>query len=137
MTCPWIPTAANSHVVIGLPRVALVLRVRGHVFCMALIQVDDLVHPGRGQHPLAGKLAMIAHHHAEARGIPGSAVHAAGGHWHIGPVDRDVRVVLGADLCPDMLLQKILQTEATQAGDEPTQHVGITGVVVKRVAWFE
>ena len=119
------------HVVIGRPGLFTVLGIGGHVRPQFVAHLQDGIDPGSRDHLLAAELAAVANHHAEARRVPQSGVHATGRHGHIGPVHRDVGVVLGSQPGPQVLLQEILQRLPAYPRYQPPQYVGIAGVVIE------
>ena len=97
------------HIMVGLPRVCLILVVIAHIGLQLLTDLQGFIDPAGGDHLLTIKNAAIFNHYPKAQGISQCAIHAAGNRWHIGSVYSYIGIVLCAQLGPDILLYIVLK----------------------------
>ena len=82
-----------------------------------------------GNDLLSVELSVQPHHLAEPRHVAQREVEAAAGEFDAGRIDREVRVLLDAELRPQTLAQKRADALAGHAAQHPPERVGVHRLV--------
>ena len=85
--------------------------------------------PVRGQDLLAVQTAFLLQHQAEAREIAKRGAESGRGETVPARIDRDQRVMLGAQPGPDALGERLLPVPSFQPRDDPAERFGVARVV--------
>ncbi len=125
------------HVFVGYPAVVLVFAIGFHLALVFIADFQAGIDPVRGYDLLVINLSSIENHAAKAGSIAGSGIHAAGGNGHEGAVSSHKGIIFGAELGPDMLLDKLVIGHSGYAANQPAGQVSIGRVVIKGGVGFK
>ena len=86
-----------------------------HIGKQPITDIKSSVNPGRWNNTLTIVFTAVAHHHAKAQCITGSAIHTTSHRRHIGTVHQYIGIMFSTNFGPDIVLNIILKWLAAQS----------------------